>query len=182
MNRHGSPGWQADMQRHHVLPVQLLHLPAFAAMFACIGRPHLRFDDFRSNGLLLPATVTAARRTGMPLHRGPHRHYNELAAERVGQIEGHWRRSHMRQPDMARYEALMRLDLLQRALKRRLLQHGARRFVLNRKDPFRAGLDFSLLDALVEQLWQASGAALSDSSFEQGQFLLERPQPVFGTV
>ena len=88
----------------------------------------------------------------------------------------------MRQPDMARYEALMRLDLLQRALKRRLLQHGARRFVLNRKDPFRAGLDFSLLDALVEQLWQASGAALSDSSFEQGQFLLERPQPVFGTV
>lgn len=167
VNRRGSSGWQAEMQRHHVLPLQLLNLPTLTSMFEGIGRPRIRFNDFRSNGLLLPATVTAARRTGMPLHCGPHRHYNDLTAERVGQIEAHWSRSHLRHPEMARREALMRIDPLQRALKRRLLQDGGRRLVLNRKDPFRAELDFSELDALVDQLWQSSGSnALSGSGFE----------------
>ena len=50
-------------------------------------RTHFGFDDFRRNGLLLPANDAAAIRLGLPLHRGPHHSYNELVFERVGQIE-----------------------------------------------------------------------------------------------
>lgn len=49
----------------------------------------------------------------------------------------------------------MRLGLLQRALRRRLLD-GRRRFVLNRRDPVGSGFDFATMDALAETLWSAT--------------------------
>ncbi len=94
------------------------------------------FDDFRINGLLLPSTTDAALETGLPLHRGPHQAYNQLVAERVGQVEASWRRSRLRSPALAREEALMRLGLLQKGLRKRLLQREGRHAALNRKDPF----------------------------------------------
>jgi hypothetical protein len=71
------------MQRHHLLPIQLLSARCFGSLFERIGRDHVGFDDFRRNGLLLPATERSAVRIGLPLHRGPHRHYNEMVVERV---------------------------------------------------------------------------------------------------
>ena len=41
-------------------------------MLEMVGTERIGFDDFRSNGLLLPANDTAAVRIGLPLHRGPH--------------------------------------------------------------------------------------------------------------
>ena len=128
-------------------------------LFAALGREAVGFDDFRANGLLLPASESAALACGAPLHRGPQRVYNELVAERVGAIEAGWARCAGRDPVLAHAQALMRVRLLQRALRRRLLHGGRGRMVLSRRDPFRAGLDFSELDAMAETLWSATGTA-----------------------
>lgn len=122
-------------------------------MFSQLGRDRIGFDDFRRNGLLLPASVSAALRVGLPLHRGPHRSYNAMVAERVGQIEADWSCRIGRSPHVANVEAMLRLELLQRALRRRLLDAGRGRLRLSRKDPFRSGQDFAALDAMVDQLW-----------------------------
>jgi hypothetical protein len=50
-------------------------------------------------------------------------------------------------------EAMMRLALLQRALRRRLLAER-RRLVLNRADPLGTGRDFAELDAMADLLWR----------------------------
>lgn len=155
VNRRDRAGYDPTLQRHHLLPRQLLSHPSFAAMLSKVGRKAVGFDDFRANGLLLPATEAAALRTGMPLHRGPHRHYNELVIERVGRIEQSWSQTRLNEPEAAMAEALMRLQLLQSALRRRLLSEH-RRLVLNRKDPLGTGFDFTELDAMAEALWDAT--------------------------
>jgi hypothetical protein len=152
VNRKGAPGYQPGMQRHHLLPRQLLAAHCFGPLFDWLGRERLGFDDFRSNGLLLPASDIAATRFGLPLHRGPHRQYNQMVVERVGQVEAAWSALRGRAPEVALDQAVMRLDLLQRALRERLLS-PEKRLKLNRKDPLGAGLDFSGLDAMAEMLW-----------------------------
>lgn len=142
------------LQRHHLLPRQLLSQRAFARMFAILGERHRRFDDFRQNGLLLPCQESAAIRLGLPLHRGPHRRYSELVIARVGQIEAGWAESRPRGDGAARSHAHMRLGLLQRALRRSLLG-SRRRLRLHRGDPLAAG-DYSDLDAMAEALWGAT--------------------------
>lgn len=124
-------------------------------MLNLIGRSRVGFDDFRANGVLLPTTVQATLRTGMPLHRGPHHRYNEVVIDRVGRIEAQWSVKHHRDPEQALVEALLRLKLLQAALRRRLLSER-RRMVLNRRDPLGAGFDFTELDAMAEALWRAT--------------------------
>jgi hypothetical protein len=105
--------------------------------------------DFRRNGMLLPASESAAVRMGLPLHRGPHRDYTAMVAERLGAIEAAW--SARRSGE----EALAALAELQAALRRRLLD-PARGMRLNRRDPLGAGLDFARLDAMAEELWRAA--------------------------
>jgi hypothetical protein len=156
VNVRGQPDYQADMQRHHLLPRQLLGTRGLCGMFAQLGRERIGFDDFRRNGLLLPASVSAALRVGLPLHRGPHRNYNAMVAERVGQIEADWSRRFDSCSRDANGEAMLRLELLQRALRRRLLDDRRGRLTLSRKDPFRSGQDFTELDAMVDQLWAAT--------------------------
>lgn len=129
---------------------------SFAALLADLGLGRLGFDDFRRNGLLLPGNEDATIFTGLPLHRGPHRTYNRMVIERVGQIERHWSAQRLRRPEQAREHAFLRFDLLQRALRRRLLDPIGRRFSLNRRDPFGRSIDFSELDAMAELLWSAT--------------------------
>lgn len=156
VNRRSSADYQPDMQRHHLLPRQVMQSTSFQRLFEQVGRKAIGFDDFRANGLLLPCSSNAALRTGLPLHRGPHRAYNQLVEERVGQIESGWALRHVRDCRAANDEAYLRLRLLQGALRRRLMQREKGGFILNRKDPFRAGVDFTELDAMVELLWSAS--------------------------
>jgi hypothetical protein len=156
VNRRHTAAFDPGLQRHHLLPRQLLSRRCFGAMFDTLGQERTGFDDFRRNGLLLPSHDAAAVRLGLPLHRGPHGAYNSLVIERVGHVEQGWARRRWRAPERAVEEALMRLDLLQRALRRRLLAGGRRRFALNRLDPLRHQVDFTELDSLVDQLWPAT--------------------------
>ncbi len=153
INRHDRPGHDPDLQRHHLLPCQLLSRRCFGNLFDLIGSDRVGFDDFRTNGLLLPANDSAAVRLGLPLHRGPHRSYNAMVIERVGQIEASWSARRLLAPGVAMDEALMRLSLLQRALRRRLLATARKPFALNRSDPLGRPVDFSELDALADALW-----------------------------
>lgn len=154
VNCPGTAGHDPGLQRHHLLPRQLLSRRCFGAMFGTLGRAAVGFDDFRANGLLLPATEMAAIRTGMPLHRGPHRRYNEVVIARVGRIEERWSLARRSNNEAALAEALLRLRLLQGALRRQLLAER-RRVLLNRNDPLGTGFDFSELDAMAEALWSA---------------------------
>lgn len=156
VNRKGYAGYDAGFQRHHLLPRQLRTAKSFMRMFAAVGGDRRRFEDFRENGLLLPCDEITAVRMAMPLHRGPHRHYSQLVIERVGQIETDWAVRRLRDAEAACVQARMRLGLLQRALRRYLLDSGRRRLILNRHDPFATGGDFSELDAVADALWGAT--------------------------
>jgi hypothetical protein len=125
-------------------------------MFAQIGGERYRFEDFRENGLLLPCDEPAALRMALPLHRGPHPLYTQLVIERVGQIEATWSATRGVDPSGAAMQAHMRLDLLQRALRRYLLDGRRRRLRLNRLDPLGAGVDFTELDAAVDGIWRST--------------------------
>ncbi len=157
VNRCSAPDHDPGLQRHHLLPRQLLGQRCFGALFGTIGRERVGFDDFRSNGLLLPARDEAALRIGLPLHRGPHRDYNAMVIERVGQVEAGWSALRTKAPQIALDQALMRLELLQRALRRRLLDPLRHRLSLNRHDPLGHATDFTELDAMAEALWGETG-------------------------
>ena len=144
------------MQRHHLLPCQVMKRPVFAKLVDAIGGDRIGFDDFRRNGLLLPSTEDRARRTLLPLHRGPHRIYNEAVASRIGQREADWQARRRRSDLSASLTALMRPNLLQKALRRRLLAPDRKPVCLNLRDPLASGLDFSELDALADSLWAAT--------------------------
>ena len=159
VNRRTAPDYDPGLQRHHLLPRQLLGRRCFGALFESIGRERVGFDDFRTNGLLLPASDVAAVRIGLPLHRGPHRDYNALVIQRVGQVEASWSALRLKAPEAALDDALMRLRLLQRALRRRLLDPMRRRLSLNRHDPLGKAADFTELDAMAEALWGETGGA-----------------------
>lgn len=156
VNMPDTPGYDPGLQRHHLLPRQLSTKGCFGALFAEIEREWPGLDDFRHNGMLLPSSDAAALRIGLPLHRGPHRDYNAMVIERVGQIEAHWSRMRPRAPAVAHRDAVARLGLVQRALRRRLLDPGRKRLALNRHDPLGQATDFMQIDALVEALWPAS--------------------------
>ena len=166
VNRRGAPGYSPGWQRHHLLPRQLLSCQSLDRFFSELVPKGLGFENFGANGVLLPATERLALRHGLPLHRGPHRLYNELVLERVAAIEMSWSQSRnkRRKPvgtasdrsnrQRADAEALERMALLQRALKRRLLGGSGHPLLLNRKDPIGSNVDFSHLDAMAEHLWQ----------------------------
>ena len=143
------------MQRHHLLPRQILSRGCFVGLFGALGRQRIDFDDFRRNGLLLPANDSEAVRIGLPLHRGPHRDYNAMVIERVGGLEASWSARRLKAPEIALREAYLGLEQLQQALRRELLDQQ-RRIRLNRKDPLGAGLDFSELDAMADLLWPST--------------------------
>lgn len=157
VNRPGSPQHDPALQRHHLLPKQLLDKRCFAPLFETLGSERIGFHDFRRNGLLLPAREDAAQRLALPLHRGPHRAYNQMVIDRVGRIERHWSSQRLAQPRAAAGAALERIALLQQALRKRLLDLR-RPLRLNRKDPVGAGIDFSELDAMAELLWGATAS------------------------
>ena len=164
VNRPGDPGHDPSLQRHHLLPCQLRARSCFAGLIAELDPARLGFDDFRRNGLLLPSRSESARRLGLPLHRGPHRAYNAMVIERVGQVEAAWSARRGRYPRAAGDDALFRLALLQRTLRRRLLDPPSRPLRLNRHDPLGSGFDFAELDAMAEALWSGTQTILAASS------------------
>lgn len=167
VNLPGTPGYDPGLQRHHLLPRQLLSQRSFGRLFEVIGREWPGLDDFRSNGMLLPSSDAAALRLGLPLHRGPHRDYNAMVIERVGQVEADWSRLRLRNPTAAHDNAVGRLQTLQRSLRRRLLDPGRKRLALNRHDPL--AMDFTLIDAMVDALWPAIDPWFAEPAIAAGQ-------------
>ena len=151
VNRPDLPSYRPGLQRHHLLPRQVQRVRGFARMLNALGSERVGIDDFRRNGLLLPACEIKALRIGLPLHRGPHGTYNEMVIERVGAIEQRWS---LQMDGAARKAALAAMDALQKALRRELLDPACWHLrPLNRRDP---ALDFSHLDAMAEMLWGAT--------------------------
>ena len=159
------PGHDPGLQRHHLLPRQLLSRRCLGAMFEGIAREWPGLDDFRSNGMLLPCNDSAALQSGLPLHRGPHRAYNAMVIERVGEIEADWSSLRLGTPRVAQRDAIARLQRLQQDLRRRLLDPGRKRLELNRHDPLSHLVDFTELDAMVDALWSASDPWLPEPAF-----------------
>jgi hypothetical protein len=58
-----------------------------------------------------------------------------------------------RAPEIALDEAVQRLGLLQRALRRRLLNPQRKPLQLSRFDPLGQEVNFTEIDAMVEMLW-----------------------------
>lgn len=157
VNQPGLPMYRPGLQRHHLLPCQMLKVRGLKRMLGALGTGHIGMDDFRRNGLLLPAHEADALRIGLPLHRGPHAGYNQMVIERVGTIEGEWSRLRDQREGGADLAALEALDALQKALRRELLDPACwQARPLNRRDP---ALDFSHLDAMAEMLWGATAPA-----------------------
>lgn len=157
VNHRRASDYDPGLQRHHVLPRQVLQHRCFAALFDAVNLTRAVWDDFRCNGLLLPSRDDAALRMGLPLHRGPHRRYNAVVMDRMGRIEAGWAAQRCRDPEPAREQALMRLRLLQGALRRRLLSPARFPFSLNRNDPLGKAIDFAELDAMADALWGETG-------------------------
>lgn len=161
VNRPGQPGYCTDMQRHHILPRQVRRYPSLMTMLHAIDPQGRLMGDFGWNGLLLPATDALARRTHLPLHRGPHRVYSDLVLTRMARIETHWHRRCGPMPNSMAADARWRLRLLQSALARSLIDPQARPHVpLNQRDPFRArtGPQDTSIDDLAAMLWIATRA------------------------
>lgn len=159
VNRPGRSGYDPGLQRHHLLPREVLGARPFAALFRALDPRCVGFDDFRRNGLLLPATCEAAVMLALPLHRGPHPVYTAMVMERVGAVERDWSARCGAAAGAARADALFRLALLQRALRRGLLRHHAPVPALNRRDPALQADLFADLDAMADRLWAATDGA-----------------------
>jgi hypothetical protein len=68
-------------------------------------------------------------------------------------VEAQWATKRSRAPEIALDEAVARITLLQRALRRRLLNPRRKPFMLNRYDPMGQNVNFAEIDAMVEMLW-----------------------------
>ena len=158
VNRSDALGYEPGLQRHHLLPRQVLTRTCFRPMLTALGRETLDFDDFRRNGLLLPANDQAALTIGLPLHRGPHPDYNAMVIERVGLIEAAWSAQRLRGPAGALDVAYEQLAQLQAKLRIQLLDQQSR-LRLNRRDPLGQDLDFGELDAMAATLWPVTAAS-----------------------
>ena len=165
VNRRGSPAYQFGMQRHHLLPRQLLSQRFLKRLLKAVKVRTLGFDDFRRNGLLLPCEEAVAARLGLPLHRGPHREYNEMVVAQIGAIESEWAFRRQRGPKLATIAARLRLASLQRELKHSLLSANPPKLVLDENEKLGNRFEFADLDAMAAQLWSATQSAVNISSF-----------------
>lgn len=156
VNRRGSKTHDPGLQRHHLLPRQLLGMAEFSSIIDHLGQSRIGFEDFRRNGLLLPSRDSTVVRTGLPLHRGPHRHYNSMVIERVGEIDRVWRHGRTKNRTRAAERALGQLAQLQDRLRKSLLNPGSSPLLLHRKDPLGCRYDYRELDAMADQLWRAT--------------------------
>ncbi|WP_447763057.1 AHH domain-containing protein [Sphingopyxis panaciterrae] len=149
-------GWQgapppcAGFQRHHLIPIALLRRPQMVAMFDHLQREGFALENFRCNGLMLPAM---ALRLGHALHRGPHHGYSDVVAARVERIRVHFVSQAPGDLDAARRTAVMRLRLLQDVMQRALTDRHRAGFWLNRRDPMRLFADRPYLDDAIDRLF-----------------------------
>ena len=140
-------------QSHHLIPVGVFSSAAFTHSFQTLRGDGFDVTNFLHNGIFLPATEAAAVRSRLPLHRGPHRRYNDLVAYRVDAILSDM--SDGRHSFAARCDARERLTILTAALRNTLYRRD-RFMALNQRDPFASNIDFSELDSACDLLWSVT--------------------------
>ena len=131
-------------QRHHLIPLEIVRKPHFRDLFNTVRSKGFNPNDFRTNGMWLPATEELAVEYGLAMHRGPHPQYSELVSDWIAQLA----RAQLRHP----VELNHLLLLLQRRL-RKFLTNRPSYFLLNRNDPLRARAGFSSVDDDIDKLW-----------------------------
>ncbi|MDR6832216.1 MULTISPECIES: AHH domain-containing protein [unclassified Sphingopyxis] len=149
----GAPPSQPGFQRHHLIPIALLHRGQMNAMFDQLQTEGFTLEHFRRNGVMLPASEPAALRLGHALHRGPHQGYSDVVAARVEQIRAYFALHAPGDVRAARRTAVMRLRLLQDTTRRALTDRHGAGFWLNRRDPMRLFVDRPYLDDAIERLF-----------------------------
>jgi hypothetical protein len=140
---------QKGFQRHHVIPVNVIGSSVFAGLFAVVAHVGFSPHSFVANGVLLPSTEAMAVQTGLPLHRGPHKQYDELIAEGLDIIC-----QEMRRGQVTDKVAILRLLSEFVGHIRRTLQHDGA-LLLNRHDPRGTPRPLSKLDADIFRLGSA---------------------------
>ena len=145
-------------QHHHLLPLALRRRSQIDIFLSELGGTGFSLSDRQTNCLWLPAEERLAARVGAAMHRGPHPHYSEVVAARVDRI----RQTSRRLPPGQRASAsLRRLRRLQRALTHILAGQGPRLVRLNRRDPLRLFVDYSQLDAAIDDLINLDALSLN---------------------
>lgn len=76
VNLCGTATYIEGMVRHHLIVQQALRDDTLKPFLTKMGEGGFQIDDFRTNGLLLPCLPSLSRKTGLPLHWGPHPRYN----------------------------------------------------------------------------------------------------------
>jgi A nuclease family of the HNH/ENDO VII superfamily with conserved AHH len=144
---------RSEFQLHHLLPVSVFGHVHFSENFQLLKSEGFDPRYYSVNGLALPATERAASIWKMPMHRGPHRRYNELVSVRVASILSEL--ENRRCSQQARVEAIGRLNLLICTLRHILI--GDRPFILlNSRDPLNSNAQFWDIEAACDKLWVAT--------------------------
>lgn len=138
---------RAGYQRHHLIPVNIIRNHAFAKLFASVAAAGFNPHCFLNNGFLLPATEIESARTGLPLHRGPHRQYDDLIAECLNMI---WLAVLMGHIPASPVSIMTHVSDLQGRVRRSL--GPSARIKLNQNDPRGVGGHLCLLDDNLKQL------------------------------
>ena len=154
----GAPPPQPGFQRHHLIPIALLHRAQMAVMFDALQVKGFALEHFGRNGVMLPACEPAALLSGHALHRGPHQGYSDVVASRVEQVRRHFSAHAPVDLGSARRTAVMRLRLLQDTTRRALTDRHGAGFWLNRRDPMRLFIDRPYLDDAIERLFGGATA------------------------
>jgi A nuclease family of the HNH/ENDO VII superfamily with conserved AHH len=76
-------GAREGYQKHHLIPVEVVSQSSLASIILPLKNVGFDPQDFDSNGLWLPSSEDVAIETGLPMHRGPHPHYNEFVSDQV---------------------------------------------------------------------------------------------------
>jgi A nuclease family of the HNH/ENDO VII superfamily with conserved AHH len=144
---------RSEFQLHHLLPVSVFGHSHFSKSFKILESDGFDPRYYSVNGLALPATERAAAFWKMPMHRGPHRRYNELVTVRVAAILSELERGNCTR--QARLEAIGRFNLLIFTLRRIL--SGDRPFILlSSRDPINSRVHFYDLEMACDRLWIAT--------------------------
>jgi hypothetical protein len=131
---------------HHIIPVEVAQKRSLALIMAQARYAGFDIDDFTSNGMLLPSIERNAIAFSLPLHRGPHPHYNAYVADQIGR----WNR-------LRPTEVRARLSHLQGGIAKllrgnfNLVQSSDRTFL-------RPNADFRKIDHAIDALWADAGS------------------------
>ena len=70
-------------QCHHLIPLAVVESQSLAMLFGRLRSTGFNPHDFNSNGMHLPSSEKQAAVFRLPMHRGPHKRYNNMVADRI---------------------------------------------------------------------------------------------------